>query len=110
MAKFVKGDQISQQSMSQYIQPSKDIELEIPEEVEKEEEQLDKNELQNYLTVIGKWRPEQVLEFDKDIVDESIKSLGLNLPSYSDIYNNAKLGDIILDVTQKHFSKDLQEK
>ena len=60
METFKEGGQVSQFESAAFLGVTTQIEYEVPEEVEKGLENVDLDELQNYLACIGRWRTEHL--------------------------------------------------
>lgn len=105
---FTKGDPMRKTDASAFAYVPQ-MTTESDEEEADGSDQIDHVELQNYLSAIGKWRPESILEFKRKDLLDTLTGENILFPSYSEAYNNPVLGTVAKDITEKKFAPELDE-
>jgi hypothetical protein len=108
LRRFKEGEQI-------YISQQVQIEQEDDDQDEEEEEldltgeNPDYVELQNYLSIVGKWKPENLVENKLNQLKPIFKNEEILIPDYKDFINsNPILGKAIKDITKKNFESEIE--
>ena len=99
MQKFKAGEQIYTSQQVQ-LEPEEDEDGEEEEELDLTNHNEDYIELQNYLSAIGKWKPESLLNSDMEELDRIAHSEEVSIPDFHDfINNNSILGKAVKEIT-----------
>lgn len=108
MRRFKNGEQ---------IYTSYQVQMEPEEEPEEEEEELDLTgdnedyvELQNYLSVVGKWNPQSLVNKRIDDVEKILRNEDIQIPDFQDfINNNPTLGRAVKEITNFAHNEDISK-
>ena len=113
METFKEGGQVSQFESAAFLGVSTQIEYEVPEEVEKGLENVDLDELQNYLACIGRWRTEHLFHNAESVgfLEETLAQEGLEMPVLdTQVRENLVLGDVLEEILETEFRAKEQAK